>query len=108
MAESCGTDVLGYVTEDPGLRAHALSNGTVHRTYVTTARGPEPARAYYGLLDRLPMGRNEEGEETHWLRCHDEYGKPEDSTDSDRSRVVMADPLACRGRSAGPSADRPS
>jgi predicted dithiol-disulfide oxidoreductase (DUF899 family) len=29
--------------------------------------------AYYGLLDRTSMGRHEEGEETHWLRRHDEY-----------------------------------
>jgi predicted dithiol-disulfide oxidoreductase (DUF899 family) len=29
--------------------------------------------AYYGLLDRTPMGRHEEDEETHWLRRHDEY-----------------------------------
>src|SRR5437899_2767061 len=38
-AESCGTDVAGYVTEGPGLSAHALEDGTVYRTYVTTARG---------------------------------------------------------------------
>ena len=36
----------------PGLSAYALSDGTVYRTYVTTARGLEPAMAYYGLLDR--------------------------------------------------------
>jgi predicted dithiol-disulfide oxidoreductase (DUF899 family) len=29
--------------------------------------------AYYGLLDRTPMGRNEEGETDFWLRRHDEY-----------------------------------
>jgi predicted dithiol-disulfide oxidoreductase (DUF899 family) len=75
MAEASGTDVPGYVTEGPGLSAYALSDGTVYRTYVTTARGLEPAMAYYGLLDRTPMGRHEEGEETHWLRRHDEYGK---------------------------------
>ncbi|MHB9860544.1 DUF899 domain-containing protein [Streptomyces sp. YIM S03343] len=74
MAEACGTDVLGYVTEGPGLSAYALVDGTVHRTYVTTARGLEPAMAYYGLLDRTPLGRHEEGEQTHWLRRHDEYG----------------------------------
>src|SRR5213080_1846704 len=72
-AESCGTDVAGYVTEAPGLSAYALSDGTVYRTYVTTARGLEPAMAYYGLLDRTPLGRREEGEATHWLRRHDEY-----------------------------------
>ncbi|MEH0578566.1 DUF899 domain-containing protein [Streptomyces sp. B21-108] len=73
MAQACGTDVLQYVTEGPGLSAYALSEGTVYRTYVTTARGLEPAMAYYGLLDRTPMGRHEEGEATHWLRRHDEY-----------------------------------
>ncbi|MGW8766799.1 DUF899 domain-containing protein [Streptomyces sp. NPDC055815] len=75
MAEACGTDVLGYVSEGPGMSCYALSEGTVYRTYVTTARGLEPAMAYYGLLDRTPLGRHEEGEETHWLRRHDEYEK---------------------------------
>ncbi|MFF0435365.1 DUF899 domain-containing protein [Streptomyces sp. NPDC004327] len=75
MAEACGTDVLGYVTEGPGLSCYARSEGAVYRTYVTSARGLEPAMAYYGLLDRTPLGRHEEGEETHWLRRHDEYGK---------------------------------
>jgi predicted dithiol-disulfide oxidoreductase (DUF899 family) len=70
-AESSGTDVAGYVTEGPGLSAYALSDGTVYRTYVTTARGLEPAMAYYGLLDRTPMGRNEG--EVLWVRRHDEY-----------------------------------
>jgi predicted dithiol-disulfide oxidoreductase (DUF899 family) len=77
MAEASGTDVAGYVTEGPGLSAYALSDGTVYRTYVTTARGLEPAMAYYGLLDRTPMGRQEEDEQVHWLRRHDEYGKAE-------------------------------
>jgi predicted dithiol-disulfide oxidoreductase (DUF899 family) len=75
MAERSGTDVAGYVSEGPGLSAYALSDGTVYRTYVTTARGLELAMAYYGLLDRTPMGRHEEGEETFWLRRHDEYAE---------------------------------
>jgi predicted dithiol-disulfide oxidoreductase (DUF899 family) len=73
MAEASGTDVAGYVTEGPGLSAYALSDGVVHRTYVTTARGLEPAMAYYGLLDRTPMGRREGDSPDHWLRRHDEY-----------------------------------
>jgi len=73
MADLSGTDVAGYVTEGPGLSAYALSDGTVYRTYVTTSRGLEPAMAYYGLLDRTPRGRHEEGEREHWLRRHDEY-----------------------------------
>ena len=72
-AESCGTDVAGYVMEAPGLSAYALSDGTVYRTYVTTARGLEPAMAYYGLLDRTPIGRDEGGDRPFWLRRHDEY-----------------------------------
>ena len=72
-ARACGTDVATYVTEGPGLSAYALSDGAVYRTYVTTARGLEPAMGYYGLLDLTPMGRNEEGEQVFWLLRHDEY-----------------------------------
>jgi predicted dithiol-disulfide oxidoreductase (DUF899 family) len=73
MAERSGVDVAGYITEGPGLSAYALSDGAVYRTYVTTARGLEPAMAYYGLLDRTPMGRAEDGDQPFWLRRHDEY-----------------------------------
>jgi predicted dithiol-disulfide oxidoreductase (DUF899 family) len=73
MADATGTDVAGYVTEGPGLSAYALDGGAVFRTYVTTARGLEPAMAYYVLLDRTPRGRQEDGEPEHWLRRHDEY-----------------------------------
>jgi predicted dithiol-disulfide oxidoreductase (DUF899 family) len=73
MADASGTDVAGYVAEGPGLSAYALEDGTVYRTYVTSARGLEPAMAYYGLLDRTAHGRQEEGESQHWLRRHDEY-----------------------------------
>src|SRR2546423_3213813 len=72
-AESCGTDVAGYVTEGPGLSAYARSDGTVYRTYVSTARGLEPAMAYYGLLDRTPKGRNEDDGMPFRLPRHDEY-----------------------------------
>ena len=72
-ARACSTDVATYVAEGPGLSAYALSDGAVYRTYVTTARGLEPAMGYYGLLDRTPMGRNEVGEQVFWLRRHDEY-----------------------------------
>jgi hypothetical protein len=65
-AEGCGVDAATYVSEGPGLSAYILSEGTVYRTYVTTARGLEPAMAYYGLLDRTPKGRNEEGEQVFW------------------------------------------
>jgi predicted dithiol-disulfide oxidoreductase (DUF899 family) len=72
-AEMCGTSPGGYVAEGPGLSVYALADGVVHRTYVSTARGLEPAMAYYGLLDRTPTGRDESGARPHWVRRHDEY-----------------------------------
>lgn len=72
-AEMCGTTVAGYVAEGPGLSVYALQDGTVYRTYVSTARGLEPAMAYYGLLDRTPRGRDESATSPHWVRRHDEY-----------------------------------
>jgi predicted dithiol-disulfide oxidoreductase (DUF899 family) len=72
-ARMCGTDVLGYVSEGPGLSAYTLSDGIVYRTYVTTARGLEPAMPYYGLLDRTAKGRDESATRPHWIRRHDEY-----------------------------------
>jgi predicted dithiol-disulfide oxidoreductase (DUF899 family) len=72
-AAMCGTDAADYVTEGPGLSAYVLSGTTVYRTYVTTARGLEPAMAYYGLLDRTPSGRHESAAEPLWVRRHDEY-----------------------------------
>jgi predicted dithiol-disulfide oxidoreductase (DUF899 family) len=73
-ARMCGTDVVGYVSQGPGLSVYALSNGIVYRTYVTTARGLESAMAYYGLLDRTPKGRDESATRPLWVRRHDEYG----------------------------------
>jgi predicted dithiol-disulfide oxidoreductase (DUF899 family) len=72
-AEMCGTDVARYVAEGPGMSVYVLEDGTVYRTYVTTARGLEPAMAFYGLLDRTPIGRNEAPDEPLWIRHHNEY-----------------------------------
>jgi predicted dithiol-disulfide oxidoreductase (DUF899 family) len=73
MAEASGTNPAGYVAEGPGLSAYTLSDGVVYRTYVSTARGLEPTMGYYFLLDRTPVGRNEDDSMPHWLRRHDEY-----------------------------------
>src|SRR3984885_655978 len=72
-ARMCGTDAGGYVSEGPGLSVYALSDGTVYRTYVTTARGLEATMAYYPLLDRTPKGRDESATRPLWVRRHDEY-----------------------------------
>jgi predicted dithiol-disulfide oxidoreductase (DUF899 family) len=73
-ARMCGTDPAGYVAEGPGLSAYVLSEGTVYRTYVSTARGLEFAMVFYPLLDRTPKGRDESATEPLWLRYHDDYG----------------------------------
>jgi predicted dithiol-disulfide oxidoreductase (DUF899 family) len=72
-AEMCGTSAGAYVAEGPGLSVYALEDGQVYRTYVSTARGLEPAMAYYALLDRTPRGRDESATEPLWIRRHDEY-----------------------------------
>jgi predicted dithiol-disulfide oxidoreductase (DUF899 family) len=55
------------------LSVYALADGAVYRTYVSTARGLEPAMAYYGLLDSTPKGRDESATSPLWIRRHDEY-----------------------------------
>jgi predicted dithiol-disulfide oxidoreductase (DUF899 family) len=73
LAAHCGTDPAGYLSEAPVLSSFALSGDTVHHTYSTTARGLEVLMGYYGMLDRVPSGRNETGDAVMWLRRHDEY-----------------------------------
>jgi predicted dithiol-disulfide oxidoreductase (DUF899 family) len=72
-AEGCGTDLAGYLAEQPGLSAYKLSDGVVYRTYATTRRGLEPTMGYYSLLDRTPVGRDEDWSQPFWLLRHDEY-----------------------------------
>jgi predicted dithiol-disulfide oxidoreductase (DUF899 family) len=79
-AEACGVDAGTYVAEGPGLSAYIRSDGAVYRTYVSTARGLEPAMGYYGLLDRTALGRQEEGEQVFWLRRRDEYERSRATT----------------------------
>src|SRR6516165_10444697 len=74
FASECGTDVIGYLSEGPGLSVFARSDGDVYLTYSTTARGLELVMAYYGILDRVPRGRDE-GDPANpgWIRRHDEF-----------------------------------
>jgi predicted dithiol-disulfide oxidoreductase (DUF899 family) len=74
MARRSGVGVKEYVTEGPGMSVYVLEDGSVYRTYVTSARGLEaPAMAFYALLDRTPKGRQEAADEPMWLKRHDEY-----------------------------------
>jgi predicted dithiol-disulfide oxidoreductase (DUF899 family) len=74
LATDCGTEPVAYLSEAPVLSAYALANGTVYLTYSTTARGLEFMLAYYGFLDRAPLGRDEGDPPEMWMRRHDEYG----------------------------------
>jgi predicted dithiol-disulfide oxidoreductase (DUF899 family) len=73
MATACGTDPAGYVTEQQGLSAFALSDGVVYHTYSSYARGVEIVMGFYPLLDRAPKGRDEGDSTEFWVRRHDEY-----------------------------------
>ena len=73
MADDCGTDPAGYLTEAQALSAFALFDGVVHHTYSAYARGVEIVMGFYPLLDRAPFGRNEGDSDELWLRRHDEY-----------------------------------
>ena len=72
-ARMCGTDVV-VRHRGSGLERVRGRGRSVYRTYVSTARGLEPAMAYYALLDRTPKGRDESDTAPLWLRRHDEYG----------------------------------
>ena len=74
FAEACGTDPLSYMAERPHLSVFAMVDGEVYMTYSTTARGLEVVMTYYGLLDRVPNGRDEgEPASPAWIRRHDEF-----------------------------------
>jgi predicted dithiol-disulfide oxidoreductase (DUF899 family) len=74
FASAAGTDVVGYLTEGPGLSVFARSDQDVYLTYATTARGLEVVMVYYGILDRVPRGRDEADPVSQsWLRHHDRY-----------------------------------
>jgi predicted dithiol-disulfide oxidoreductase (DUF899 family) len=71
MAESCGTDLVTYARQRPGLSAFALEDGVVYHTYSAYSRGLDGLWGMYQWMDRAPLGRNEAG--PPWFRRHDEY-----------------------------------
>jgi predicted dithiol-disulfide oxidoreductase (DUF899 family) len=73
LASECGTDPVGYVSEQQALSAFALEDGAVYQTYSAYARGVEIMMGFYPLLDRAPLGRNEGADSEFWIRRHDEY-----------------------------------
>lgn len=74
IAAQTGNDVVGYVSESPGLTVFARDGDDVYLTYKTTARGLEVVMTYYEVLDRVPRGRDEHDPEYQsWVRHHDRY-----------------------------------
>ncbi len=74
LAADCGTDPVSYMSEGPGLSVFTKSAGDVYLTYSSSARGLEPVMVYYGILDRVPRGRDEgEPADPTWIRRHDEF-----------------------------------
>ncbi|MGI8714388.1 MAG: DUF899 domain-containing protein [Solirubrobacteraceae bacterium] len=83
FASASGTDVVGYFTEGPGLTVFARSDEHVCLTYATTARGLEVVMGYYGILDRVPCGRDERDPAYQsWIRHHDKYEATSDPATS--------------------------
>ena len=81
LAAASGTDVAGYVAQRPGLTVFTRADGQVYLAYTSTARGLEVVMNYYGILDRVPRGRDEhEPAFQAWIRHHDTYGHPADAT----------------------------
>jgi predicted dithiol-disulfide oxidoreductase (DUF899 family) len=73
LAQSTGTDAVGYMTQGPGFSAFVLDDGAVYHTYSTGARGLEFLMGYYPILDRAPNGRGEGDATQVAMRRHDEY-----------------------------------
>jgi predicted dithiol-disulfide oxidoreductase (DUF899 family) len=74
FASQCGTDVVSFLTEGPGLSVFARSDEDVYLTYLTTARGLEPVMVYYGILDLVARGRDEgHPADPSWIHRHDEF-----------------------------------
>jgi len=77
LAADCGTDAVSYMSEGPGFIVFTRSGGDLYLTYSATARGLEPVMVYYGILDRVPRGRDEgEPADPTWVRRHDEFALP--------------------------------
>jgi predicted dithiol-disulfide oxidoreductase (DUF899 family) len=72
-ATETGTDLVGYLTESFGFSVFVLDDGAVYHSYSTAGRGVEFLMSYYAILDRAPMGRDEDDGFQLWIRLHDEY-----------------------------------
>ena len=56
-----------------GVSVFLLEDGDVYQSYSTAGRGVELLMRYYGVLDRVPKGRDEDDGFKLWIRRNDEY-----------------------------------
>jgi predicted dithiol-disulfide oxidoreductase (DUF899 family) len=74
FASAAGTDRIGYFTEGPGLTVFTREGDDVYMAYEGSARSLEVIMTYYGILDRVPSGRDTgEPPDPFWVRHHDRY-----------------------------------
>jgi predicted dithiol-disulfide oxidoreductase (DUF899 family) len=75
FASAAGTDRIGYFTEGPGLTVFTRDGDDLYLAYTGSARSLEVIMTYYGILDRVPKGRDDaESPDPFWVRHHDRYG----------------------------------
>jgi predicted dithiol-disulfide oxidoreductase (DUF899 family) len=75
FASVAGTDRIGYFTEGPGLTVFTRDGDDLYLAYTGSARSLEVIMTYYGILDRVPKGRDDaQSPDPFWLRHHDRYG----------------------------------
>jgi predicted dithiol-disulfide oxidoreductase (DUF899 family) len=75
FASAAGTDRIGYFTEGPGLTVFTRDGDDLYLAYTGSARSLEVIMTYYGILDRVPKGRDDaQSPDPFWLRHHDRYG----------------------------------
>jgi predicted dithiol-disulfide oxidoreductase (DUF899 family) len=59
--------------EAPGVSVFAREGDAVYHTYSCYARGLDILNGAYNILDLVPKGRDEGGQNMVWLRHHDSY-----------------------------------
>jgi predicted dithiol-disulfide oxidoreductase (DUF899 family) len=74
FASAAGTDRIGYFTEGPGLSVFTREGDDLYLAYTGSARSLEVIMTYYGILDRVPKGREDGEPDPFWIRHHDRYG----------------------------------
>jgi predicted dithiol-disulfide oxidoreductase (DUF899 family) len=70
MVVACDTDLLGYISEAPGLSAFVMKDGAIYQSAAyREPYGPRFMLTYQELLERTANGYDE----SVMLRRHDEY-----------------------------------